>query len=81
MMMVVIITVLVVVALVYFAWDEISAARVTKKKFNKVWKEFEHYWTTVENLYWKSIAPVAAGAFGFLTRSISWRLSGLSSSR
>jgi heme/copper-type cytochrome/quinol oxidase subunit 2 len=44
MMIVVIITVLVVVALLYFAWDEISAARATKKKFSKVWKGFEHYW-------------------------------------
>jgi heme/copper-type cytochrome/quinol oxidase subunit 2 len=44
MMIVLIITVLVVVALLYFAWDEISAARATKKRFNKVWKGFEHYW-------------------------------------
>jgi hypothetical protein len=34
MMIVVIITVLIVVALLYFAWDEISAARATKKKFS-----------------------------------------------
>jgi hypothetical protein len=42
MMIVLFITVLVVVALFYYAWDEISARKATKK--NKVWKGFEHYW-------------------------------------
>jgi len=42
MMIVAVLTVLVVVALLFFAWDEISAARATKK--NKVWKGFERYW-------------------------------------
>jgi uncharacterized membrane protein len=39
MMIVAILTVLVVVALLFFAWDEMFAARAIKK--NKVWKGFE----------------------------------------
>jgi hypothetical protein len=42
MMIVAILTVLVVVALLFFAWDEISAARAIEK--NKVWRGFERYW-------------------------------------
>jgi archaellum component FlaF (FlaF/FlaG flagellin family) len=38
MMMVVIISMLVVVAVLYFAWDEISAATAAKKELN------EAYW-------------------------------------
>ena len=42
MMIVAILTVLVVVALLFFAWDEISAERAIRK--NKVWRGFERYW-------------------------------------
>jgi hypothetical protein len=42
MMIVAILTVLVVVSLLFFAWDELSAARAVKK--NKVWNGFERYW-------------------------------------
>jgi hypothetical protein len=42
MMIVAILTVLVVVALLFFAWDKLSAARAIEK--NKAWRGFERYW-------------------------------------
>jgi hypothetical protein len=39
--MIVVITILVVFAALYFAWDEISFARAEKKALKEVWTGFE----------------------------------------